>query len=301
MSAAPDPAELAPSRDPAAYGRRPLFSSAFFIWLLLCLACLAAGAAIGRFGFPAEPAPRVEAPAPEATPRASPNIPALAPTGPMTAPASSGATPAADASADAALSDRVAKLEAGASREDQAAAQALAASSLSVAAEGAAPFDRDLAAFERLAPDDPDLRALVPLAVRGAPNRTTLAATLPDFAAAAVVAAREPAPDAGFFTKLWALFGKVVIVRRVDPTGAGVDGLLARAQEQTSAGDLEDALATLERLPAPARAQLADWTAAAGRRIEIDQHIAAIRARALAALTAPPANAPAASVQGPHP
>jgi hypothetical protein len=296
MSAAPDPAELAPSRDPAAYGRRPLFSSAFFIWLLLCLACLAAGAAIGRFGFPAEPAPRVEPAAPDSTPRTSPNIPP-APTGPMTAPPSSGAALGAGASVDAALGDRVAKLEAGASREDQAAAAALAASSLSVAAEGAAPFDRDLAAFERLAPDDPDLRALVPLAVRGAPSRATLAATLPDFAAAAVVAAREPAKDAGFFAKLWALFGKVVIVRKVDPTGAGVDGLLARAQQQASAGDVEDAVATLERLPGPARAELADWTAAAGRRIEIDQRIAAIRARALSALTSP-ASAPGVPVQG---
>jgi hypothetical protein len=199
--------------------------------------------------------------------------------------------------ADTALSDRVARLETAASKQAEAAAQALAASSLSVAAEGAAPFDRDLAAFERLAPEDPDMRALAPLAVRGAPSRATLAATLPDFATAAVVAVREPARNAGFLSKLWALFGRVVIVRKVDPAGPGVDGALAQAQGQASAGDLEGAVRTLQRLPPAAQAQLAEWTAQADRRIEIDQRIAAVRARALAAL-APPAAPQGAAGQG---
>ena len=290
MSAAPDPAELAPSRDPAAYGRRALFTSSFFVWALLCLACLAIGGVAGRFAFPTEPAAKPEAVLPDAGPR-SPAI-AIAPAAnaPMTAPPTGAA--AAPAGADSALADRVARLEAAASRENQAAAETLAAASLSVASQGAAPFDRDLAAYERLAPDDPDLRALVPLAARGAPSRATLAVTLSDFAAAAVVAVREPGRDAGFLTKLWALIGKVVIVRKVDPAGHGVDGMLALAQSQASAGDLEDAVQTLQRLPPVARAQLADWIAAANRRIEIDQRIAAVRARALAALT------PAEAVQG---
>jgi len=294
MSVAPDPAELAPSRDPAAYGRRPLFSSSLFVWGLLCLACLLIGGVVGRFGFPAEGPAKPDTIAPDLTAHPSSAAPAAAPSGPMAAPPSSGAAPAASG-ADAALSDRVARLETAASRRDEAAAEALAASSLSIAAEGAAPFDRDLAAYERLAPDDPDLRALVPLAVRGVPSRATLAATLPDFAAAAVVAVREPARNAGFLTKLWAVIGRVIIVRKVDPSGTGVDGLLARAEGQVSAGDLEDALQTLQRLPPAARSQLADWTAAATRRVEIEQHIAAIRARALAALT------PAEAGQGARP
>jgi hypothetical protein len=283
MSAAPDPAELAPSRDPAAYGRRPLFTSSFFAWLLLCLACLAIGGVAGRFAFPSEPASKPEALSTDAGPRA----PIVAPPPLASAPiaASPGSAAAASTGTDAALADRVARLETAASRQNQAAAETLAAASLSVAAQGAAPFDRDLAAYERLAPDDPDLRALVPLAARGAPSRATLAATLPDFAAAAVVALREPGRDAGFLTKLWALFGKVVIVRNVDPAGHGVDGVLALAQSQASAGDVEDAVQTLQRLPPVARAQLADWVAAANRRIEIDQRIAAVRARALVALT----------------
>jgi hypothetical protein len=284
MSAAPDPAELAPSRDPAAYGRRPLFTSGFLVWVLLCVACLAIGGVAGRFAFPSEPAAKPDAAAlSDASPRPPQLIAAPPASGPLTAPTSSAA--AASTGADAALVDRVARLEGASSRQTQAAAEALAAASLSVAAEGAAPFDRDLAAFERLAPDDPDLRALVPLAVRGAAGRATLAATLPDFEAAAVVALREPAHDAGFLTKLWALIGKVVIVRKVDPAGADVDGLLAQAQGHASAGELEDAVKTLQRLPPAARGRLGDWIDAANRRIEIDQRIAAVRARALAALS----------------
>jgi hypothetical protein len=294
MSVAPDPAELAPSRDPAAYGRRPLFTAGFFVWVLLCLACLAIGGVAGRFAFPAEPAAKPEVATPEAPARSPSPVIASPANGPMTAPL---ASTAAAGGADAALADRVARLETAASRQNEAAAETLAAASLSVAAQGGAPFDRDLAAYERLAPDDPDLRALAPLAARGAPSRATLAATLPDFEAAAVVAVREPARDAGFFTKLWAMFGKVVIVRKVDPAGTGVDGLLARAQAQASAGDLEDAVQTLQRLPPVARSQLADWLTAADRRIEIDQHIAAVRARALVALTPAPA-APAPATDG---
>jgi hypothetical protein len=290
MSAAPDPAELAPSRDPAAYGRRPLFTSGFFVWLLLCLACLAIGGLAGRFAFPGETASKPEAVSPDPGPRAANVVPSPVASATIVPPPATAT--AASPGTDAALAARVARLETAASRQSQAAAETLAAASLSVAAQGAAPFDRDLAAYERLAPDDPDLRALVPLAARGAPSRATLAATLPDFAAAAVVALREPGRDAGFLTKLWALFGKVVIVRNVDPAGHGVDGVLALSQSQASAGDLEDAVPTLQRLPPVARAQLAEWIAAADRRIEIDQRIAAVRARALVALT------PAEPVQG---
>ena len=295
MSAAPDPAELAPSRDPAAYGRRPLRASGFVGWLVLCLICLVGGAAIGRFGIPTAQTAQSGSPAPTfvhpsqvvANPIVSP--PAVTPTA---------STPAVqDSSGDAALGDRVSRLEGAALRQEAVGAEALAAASLSVASQGSAPFDRDLAVYERLAPGDPDLRALVPLAVLGAPSRAALAASMPDFAAAAVVAMREPARDAGLLTKFWALIGRVVIVRKVDPAGPGVDGLLARAQGQASVGDLEAAVQTLQRLPPAGRTQFADWLAAADRRIEIDQRVAAVRAGALAALA--PAPTPTANPSTP--
>ena len=70
MSAAPDPAELAPSRDPAAYGRRPLFTAGFFVWLSLCLVCLAAGGVAARFAlFRASRPEAAKRPVPDAGPR----------------------------------------------------------------------------------------------------------------------------------------------------------------------------------------------------------------------------------------
>jgi len=56
MSLAPDQAELAPSRDPAVYGRRRLFTPGLFAWIVACVTCVALGAAIGLFGLAARPA-----------------------------------------------------------------------------------------------------------------------------------------------------------------------------------------------------------------------------------------------------
>ncbi|HTX51037.1 MAG TPA: hypothetical protein VME40_16815, partial [Caulobacteraceae bacterium] len=123
------------------------------------------------------------------------------------------------------------------------------------------------------------------LAALGAPSRAELGASFPDSAARAAVIAREPAKDASLLAKLSWMIGRVVIVRRVAPDAGGVDGVLYKAQLQAGAGDLEDALATLRALPAPARQALRQWTDAATRRVEIDQHIAAVRARAVAALS----------------
>src|ERR1700722_5634415 len=100
---APAPAELAPSRDPAAYGRRPLFTSGFFVWVLLCLACLAIGGVAGRVGFPAEPAAKPEAARPAAGPRAPSVAPPPTASAPMVAPPAGAA--AASNGTDAALAD----------------------------------------------------------------------------------------------------------------------------------------------------------------------------------------------------
>jgi hypothetical protein len=285
MSAAPDPAELAPSRDPAAYGKRRLFTGAVLGWIVLCLACVAGGALIGRFALPPAAEPQGTGMLAESAPRAAPS--ALA--SPPAAPAATAPPSAAAPTADSALSDRVARLETASSHVSGAAVQALAAASLSSAAQGPAPFDQDVAAYARLAPGDIDLAGLVPLAARGAPTRAALAAAFPDLASAAAADSRTPGRRAGYLARIWAVLGKVVIVRNVDPAAGGVDGLLARAQLAASAGDLEAAARDVDALPPAARAALADWRAAAERRIEIDRLIEQLRARALAQLAHPAA------------
>jgi hypothetical protein len=279
MSAMPDPAELAPSRDPAAYGRRRLFTPSFFAWAALCVLCLVAGAAIGRFGVQFATAAK-ETSAPDSVQRPPLPIAASAPAAAMPA-AGVAAAPAPGADQ---LADRLTRLESASARANDAARAALAAAGLSEAAQSAAPFDQDLAAYQRLMPASLDLRALAPLAVRGAPGRMALAASLPDVASQASAASREPAKSASLLSRLAAMIGQVVIVRRVDPRAIGVDGVLARAEAQAAAGRLEGAVAELRGLPPPVRAPLDDWIAAAERRIEIDQRIEAIRAQALADL-----------------
>ena len=49
MTAAPDPAEITPPTDPAAYGRPRRFGVAFWAVVALCLLSLAVGAAATRF------------------------------------------------------------------------------------------------------------------------------------------------------------------------------------------------------------------------------------------------------------
>ncbi|MBV9996250.1 MAG: hypothetical protein JO127_13675 [Caulobacteraceae bacterium] len=277
MSATPDPAELAPSRDPTAYGRRRLFTTGFAVWAALCLACLIAGLLIGRFGV--HIAPAAAPPASLADGAQRPAAPTPAPAVPLASAPLAPAGPASDQ-----VSDRLARLEDARARETDAAAAALAAASLSEAAAAAAPFSQEVAAYQRLLPGSADLRALAQLAARGAPGRMALAASLPDLAAQAAAASRQPARGASLIGHLVAMIGRVVVVRRVDPGAGGVDGTLAAAEAKAGAGDLEDAVAALATLPPAARAPLNDWIGAAGRRIEIDRRIAALRAQALSDL-----------------
>ncbi|MFI4975063.1 MAG: COG4223 family protein [Caulobacterales bacterium] len=284
MSVAPDPAELAPTRDPAAYGRRPISATAFWAIVALCVGCVLAGIAIGRFGPAAIHSHPAVAPAAEPSRGAAPE--AAAPT-PATAPAPFEAVGPAPASDDLkALAARVERLETSQSRAQDASAAALAAAALSEAAAGAGPFTGELAAFERVMPNSPDLQALRPLAAQGAPTRAELAATLPASAAAAAVAARAPQRGDGFLKRLAAMVSRVIIIRRVDPDAPGADGVLARAQARAAAADLEGALSVLNSLPAEAQAPLDEWRAAARRRVEIDRHVAGLRAQALADLVA---------------
>ena len=81
MTALPDPADLAPSRDPADYGRRGLFSVSFWAMMALCVLCVLAGAAVVYLR-PAFVFGRGQtAPAAAARPPAAPQVPAGCETG----------------------------------------------------------------------------------------------------------------------------------------------------------------------------------------------------------------------------
>jgi len=286
MTALPDPAELAPTRDPAAYGGRRVLSPGFWAMISLCVLCIMAGMAIVTF------APRIF----HARRVASPSL-----TSPAAPPAPEGAfpttaqAPAASASLQpaqiGALTDRVARLEVNQARSLGAASAALAASALSEAAAQPRPFVQELAATTRVLPGNLDVAALAPLAAQGAPTRAALAAQLNDIAASISVAVRAPDKNAAIMAQIAYAISRVVSIRRVDPQGSGPDAALALAQRRADAGDLEDAIAALNGLPARAQRPLQAWRAQAQRRIDIDRHVGALRAAALADLATAQASA----------
>ncbi|MGH7024950.1 MAG: COG4223 family protein [Caulobacteraceae bacterium] len=273
MNAVPASHELEPTRDPSAYARRPRFGGVFWVMMAFSLLCLLAAAAVVILGPRLMPLRRA-AGTPTATAAAAP--PPAAPT-----PIAQDLQPNAPD-----LMTRVQRLEVGQTRMENAAAGALAAASLSAAAAKPAPFPADLAAAARLLPTSPDILALAPLAQEGAPTRAALAADLDDLGAQIATAARAPGRNASFMDRALYAFSRVVTVRRIDANATGVDAVLARAERAADDGNLERAVALLDTLPDPTKAVLAPWRDKAERRIEIDQHIAALRGEAMADLTA---------------
>ena len=283
MTLAPDPVESDAPRDPALYGRRRLLGPGFWALIAFGLVCVAAGAALARFGptwFSGDKAPpAVQQPvANPSTPQASAAQPLLgAPTAPAVSPPSFEGV--------AQLEGRVAVLESGQQQALDAAGAALAAATLADAARTARPFVEELAGLERVLPPSPDLRALGRLAQSGAPTRAGLAAEFETLTARAAVAARDPGQNADFLAKLRHALSSIVSIRQVGTTqGSTPDAVLGRAQKRLNEGDIEGALAAVETLPPPAQIVLAAWRSAGERRVELDRHIAAIRADALADL-----------------
>ncbi len=295
MSVTPDPAELAPSRDPADYGRKPIFSRGFWAVMVLCLACILGGVAITKFGprfFPAKSATPPSKLAPAARVSNTLPSPVVGVAAPVEAdPPAVNAPGLAPSSDVGALNGRIERLEATQSGLADAAAAALAAAALSQATQSSGPFEEELAAVARRMPGSADVRALVRLARIGAPSRAALAADYRALSQKVAVAANAPAPDAGFLAQIGYAFSYIISIRRVEATERGVDTPLMRLEHQIADGDLEAALATIEVLPVQARERLVAWRGRAERRVEIDRRVAGIRAEALAhleRLTGPP-------------
>ena len=284
MTLAPDPVESNAPRDPALYARRRLLGPGFWALIAFGIICVAAGAALARFGptwfTGAKSPPAIQQPAASPPPTQTGTVQPspYAPSGAVAVPPM--------ASEDVAqLEGRVAVLETGQQRTLDVAGAALAAATLADAARTARPFAEALAGLERVLPLSPDLRALAGLAQDGAPTRAGLAVEFETLAARAAVAARDPGRNADFLARLRHALSSIVSIRQVGSTQGGMpDAVLSRAQNLLNEGDVEGALTALEGLPAAAQTVLAPWRAAAERRVEIDRHIAAIRADALAGL-----------------
>ncbi len=280
MTTEPDPAEITPPQSPEAYARRRGMGPRLVI--ALCLICIAIGAIAAVYAPRWWTAREAEAakPSPAAVQPAKPS-----PAADLAAPEAENAGPAAPSQDVSGLEARVAALEDGQQQTMDAAAAALASALLAEAASTSRPFESELAALEQVLPASTDTQALRRLARSGAPTRAALAVEFDDAAARAASASQGAADQGAFFDRIGHALSRIVTIRRVGSTvGDAPDAVLARAERQVDEGDIDGALNTLYALPPEGLQAMAGWRAAAERRAEIDRHVVAIRAAALANL-----------------
>lgn len=286
MNADVDPAEIAAPSDPALYARRRVMGPGVWAWLFLCLVCVALGAGVAWFG-PSlfSPRPQAGESAVSATPSPQPIAERVASGSALPLEGGAASSPASTLP-DERLAARITALEASQKAVADAAIAALAVATLAEAAETSRPFGPELLGLERVLPGSPDLRALEPLSRTGAPTRAGLATQFGNLAGRAASASRNPGVDADLFSRVRYALSSIVSIRHVGSTkGSTPDALLARAQALLDEGDVEGAVAALDPLNDSAREVLAPWFVAANRRIEIDRHVSAVRADALAELS----------------
>jgi uroporphyrinogen-III synthase len=149
------------------------------------------------------------------------------------------------------------------------------AARLSAALDLGLPFATDLGLLSPLAKDDPKLGELVaglqPLAAAGVAGRTSLAASFPAVAKAALA---DDLADDSFGQRLLGKLKGLVSLRR---TGADVEGdlaeaRLARAEAALNAGDIAKAVALVKSLPPQTARATSAWL------VRADAHLAAQRA-----------------------
>ena len=126
--------------------------------------------------------------------------------------------------------------------------------------------------LQALGLDETDLAALRPLAEKGAPPKSELAAAFPELADRILAASAAVDPNAGFFDRLAGFARGLVTVRPTSPIpGDTPDAIVSRMQAAVDQGDLARALSERDTLPKNAKAISAAWAQGAADRLAIDR------------------------------
>jgi hypothetical protein len=207
---------------------------------------------------------------------------------------------AADRDTISSLQGRVARLEAENSGEKlRQSAATLALANLARAAEEGTSFKTQLDALVAVAPNDPALKPLEPLATSGVPTLSVLKLSFPVAARTALNAQRtNTAPTGGFFAQAWARLRSLfstpapVATAQADPNA----DRLARAQADLNRGDLPNAVTETKAVTGPAAMAMAPWVKDAEARLSLDRTLAGMDGRIVQALAqqAPQAAPPTA-------
>jgi uroporphyrinogen-III synthase len=167
----------------------------------------------------------------------------------------------------------------------------LALAQLRAAVGQGGPFAAELAAFEAVAAEERGyaeaLAALKSRAERGVAPRRELARRFTAVAAAAARAANVP-ESGDWVSRMLARLHTLVSIRRIgeDVPGDKPDAILARAEARLQADDVAGAVAEVEKLTGPAAASAATWLADARASLAVEQALADLSRRALAAAAA---------------
>ncbi len=138
------------------------------------------------------------------------------------------------------------------------------------------PFEQAHAALAVLLPDNPHVIALAPLARAGAPTRSQLRDDFERLDNDIIRVAAQSQAGAGFWGRVQAALAQWIVVRR---RGGGdtPEGLVESAETALAQNNLARAIQQLNRLPQAPKRAAQPWIDQATRRLEIDEHIAAIR------------------------
>jgi len=199
-----------------------------------------------------------------------------------------------------ALQERVSRLEAENSGDKlRQAAATLALANLARAAQENATFKPELDALAAVAPNDPALKPLQPLAANGVPTFAMLQTRFPQAAQNALDAEQAGPAPAGFFARIWASLRNLVSVRPVTVArGNTTADHLGRAQADLDRGDLTTAVIETKAISGAAATAMAPWLKDGEARLALERAIAGMNGRIVQALaqqapqSAPPATPP---------
>jgi hypothetical protein len=179
-------------------------------------------------------------------------------------------------------------------------ASAIAAVALKSAIDRGGSFATELDAYASVAPQSSDLEALKRYAETGVPTIADLNSRFDAVADRIVATERDVSPNAGVVDQLIASAKSLVKVRPVgEVSGDSIGAITARMETALHRGDLTQAIAEWETLPADAKAVSTDFADAMKARRDTDALVARTLAAALKPTAATPA-APAAPAANPE-
>ncbi len=175
---------------------------------------------------------------------------------------------------------------------DHGAAFVIAVGQLRETVDSGLPFVAELEAVVVLEADDPEIAADLDTLARhaggGVATHHALEASLGHVLTAAGNASRVAAAS-GWVDETLAHIESLVTVRRIGDefAGTGNQAAIRRIETAVAAGNLEEALREIESLPLEFSRSMAQWAARARTRIEADNALDRLHARAISGVTQP--------------